>query len=53
MTGSANARLNASVMSVCDARFCRSAILQEHYPAWRDARAELNELLLTAETWKE
>jgi predicted metal-dependent hydrolase len=29
------------------------AILQEHYPTWREARAELNELPLTAETWKE
>jgi predicted metal-dependent hydrolase len=29
------------------------AILDEHYPAWRDARAELNELPLAAEAWKE
>lgn len=29
------------------------AILQEHFPAWREARAELNELPLTAEVWKE
>lgn len=29
------------------------AILQEHYPSWREARAELNELPLTAEAWKE
>jgi predicted metal-dependent hydrolase len=29
------------------------AILGEHYPAWREARAELNELPLTAEVWKE
>lgn len=29
------------------------AILREHYPTWRDARAELNELPLTAEAWKE
>jgi len=28
------------------------AILQEHYPPWREARAELNELPLTAEAWK-
>lgn len=28
------------------------AILDEHYPTWRDARAELNELPLTAEEWK-
>lgn len=29
------------------------AILQQHYPTWREARAELNELPLTAENWKE
>jgi predicted metal-dependent hydrolase len=29
------------------------AILAEHYPTWREARAELNELPLTAEVWKE
>lgn len=29
------------------------AILTEHYPAWREARAELNDLPLSAETWKE
>lgn len=29
------------------------AILDEHYPSWRDARAELNELPLTAEVWRE
>lgn len=29
------------------------AILQKHYPTWREARAELNELPLTAEVWKE
>lgn len=29
------------------------AILQEHYPTWREARAELNELPLTAEAWNE
>jgi len=28
------------------------AILEEHYPTWREARAELNELPLTAEAWK-
>lgn len=28
------------------------AILQEHYPSWREARAELNELPLSAEVWK-
>ncbi len=28
-------------------------ILGEHYPTWREARAELNELPLTAESWKE
>ena len=29
------------------------AILGDHYPSWREARAELNELPLTAEVWKE
>ena len=29
------------------------AILDEHYPSWREARAELNELPLTAEGWNE
>jgi predicted metal-dependent hydrolase len=28
-------------------------ILQKHYPAWREARAELNELPLSAEVWRE
>jgi predicted metal-dependent hydrolase len=28
------------------------AILDGHYPSWREARAELNELPLTAEVWK-
>lgn len=28
------------------------AILDKHYPSWREARAELNELLLSAESWK-
>lgn len=28
------------------------AILEEHYPTWREARAELNELPLAAEVWK-
>jgi predicted metal-dependent hydrolase len=28
-------------------------ILHEHYPSWREARAELNELPLTAEMWNE
>jgi hypothetical protein len=28
-------------------------ILQKHYPAWREARAELNELPLGAEIWRE
>ncbi len=27
-------------------------ILEKQYPTWREARAELNELPLTAETWK-
>ncbi len=30
-----------------------TAILGEHYPTWSEARAELNELPLTAEVWKE
>jgi len=29
------------------------ALLDGHYPSWREARAELNELPLSAETWKE
>lgn len=29
------------------------AILEEHYPSWREARAELNELPLAAEIWRE
>ncbi len=29
------------------------AILQRHYPTWREARAELNELPLAPEVWKE
>lgn len=29
------------------------ALLEQHYPAWREARAELNELPLAAETWNE
>ncbi len=28
------------------------AILNEHYPTWREARAELNELPLSAQEWK-
>ena len=28
-------------------------LLDEHYPAWREARAELNELPLAAEKWRE
>jgi predicted metal-dependent hydrolase len=28
------------------------AILTEHYPTWREARAELNALPLAAEVWK-
>src|SRR3990167_6921535 len=27
------------------------ALLEQHYPTWREARAELNELPLAAETW--
>mgnify|MGYP001390425794 CR=1 FL=1 len=30
-----------------------TAILQEHYPTWREARAELNQLPLSAEVWRE
>jgi len=29
------------------------AILDKHYPTWRESRAELNELALTAEDWRE
>ncbi len=29
------------------------SILTEHYPSWREARAELNELPLSAEVWNE
>ena len=29
------------------------ALLDQHYPTWREARAELNELPLAAEVWKE
>ena len=29
------------------------AILDKHYPTWREARGELNELPLSAEIWKE
>jgi predicted metal-dependent hydrolase len=29
------------------------AILDKHYPTWREARAELNELPLAAEIWNE
>lgn len=29
------------------------ALLEQHYPTWREARAELNELPLAAETWNE
>ena len=29
------------------------AILEKHFPSWREARAELNELPLAAEVWKE
>lgn len=28
------------------------SILEKHYPTWREARAELNELPLSAEAWK-
>lgn len=29
------------------------ALMTEHYPSWREARAELNELPLAAEVWRE
>ncbi|PHX72599.1 MAG: hypothetical protein CK548_03820 [Opitutia bacterium] len=29
------------------------AILQKHYLTWREARAEINELPLAPEVWKE
>jgi predicted metal-dependent hydrolase len=29
------------------------SLLDKHYPTWREARAELNELPLSAEAWKE
>lgn len=29
------------------------SILDKHYPSWREARAELNDLPLTAEIWRE
>lgn len=29
------------------------AVMTKHYPAWREARAELNELPLAAEVWRE
>ena len=29
------------------------SILGEHFPTWREARAELNELPLAAEVWRE
>jgi len=28
-------------------------LLSKHYPSWREARAELNELPLSAEIWRE
>jgi len=28
-------------------------LLERHYPSWREARAKLNELPLTAEVWRE
>ena len=28
------------------------AQMQQHYPTWREARGELNELPLTAEVWR-
>ena len=29
------------------------SLMTRHYPAWREAREELNELPLTAEAWNE
>jgi predicted metal-dependent hydrolase len=29
------------------------SLLNRHYPGWREARAELNELPLAAESWRE
>ena len=29
------------------------ALMSKHYPAWREARTELNELPLASESWKE
>ena len=29
------------------------ALMSKHYPAWRVARAELNELPLAAQAWKD
>jgi predicted metal-dependent hydrolase len=29
------------------------ALMSKHYPSWREARAELNELPLGAAVWKE
>ena len=29
------------------------ALMSKHYPGWREARAELNELPRAAEVWKE
>jgi predicted metal-dependent hydrolase len=34
-----------------DVRFV--ALMDRHHPTWREARAELNELPLTAEPWGE
>ena len=30
---------------------CFVALMTKHYPGWREARAELNELPLAAEAW--
>jgi len=37
--------------STHSARFV--ALLNEHYPGWREARAELNDLPLAAESWQD
>jgi len=42
---------NAGKLTLHNERFI--AIVDKHYPSWREARAELNELPLLAETWHE
>ena len=38
---------------ICSSRRIANGILDQHYPGWREARAELNELPLAAEEWNE